>query len=230
MQRRSALTNMQANNTSSLRALYYPENLERYCRKLHREMKSALEETGAHMLFLVFGFLEFPEKGPADRTMTAPLISVPVTIEKGDIDRETRHYRYHISHTGEELSENLSLREKLRQDYGFDLPTFDEGENTPNDYFSEIQRAIQNKHRWKIKRQMTMALLSFTKMLLVRDIDPTKWPTFRNKESALADHPIVRMVFEGVRNIDGGTDRAFGEDYDIDGHPLNNIPLIYDAD
>src|SRR3989337_1783046 len=104
-----ALANMQANNTSSLRALYYPENLERYCRKLHREMKSALEETGAHMLFLVFGFLEFPEKGPADRTMTAPLISVPVTIEKGDIDRETRHYRYHISHTGEGLSENLSL-------------------------------------------------------------------------------------------------------------------------
>jgi len=40
-----ALANMQANNTSSLRALYYPENLERYCRKLHREMKSALEET-----------------------------------------------------------------------------------------------------------------------------------------------------------------------------------------
>ena len=67
-------------------------------------------------------------------------------------------------------------------------------------------------------------------MLLVRDIDPAKWPMLRNKESALADHPIVRMVFEGVRNIDGGSGRALGEDYDIDSHPRNNIPLIYDAD
>lgn len=225
-----AMDNNQANNTKSLRALYYPEDLERYCRKLHREMKSGLEETGAHMLFLVFGFLEFPEKGPADRTMTAPLISLPVTIEKGDIDRETRHYRYHISHTGEELSENLSLREKLRQDYGLDLPTFDEDETTPDDYFNEIQRIIKNKHGWKLKRQMTLALLSFTKMLLVRDIDPARWPTLRNKGSALADHPIVRMVFEGIRNIDGSAGLAFGKDYDIDVHPLKDIPLIYDAD
>lgn len=222
--------NNQFNNTSSLRALYYPEDLERYCRKLHREMKSGLEETGAHMLFLIFGFLEFPEKGPADRTMTAPLISVPVFIEKGDIDRETRHYRYYISNTGEELSENLSLREKLRQDHGFELPSFDEGETTPEDYFGEIHYAIKNKYGWRIRRQMTLALLSFTKMLLVRDIDPRIWPTLRNKESALADHPIVRMVFQGVRNTDGSSGRIFGEDYDIDDHPLNNLPLIYDAD
>ena len=221
----------QANAANSVRALHYPEDLERHCRKLNREMKSALEETGAHMLFLVFGFLEFPEIGPANRTMTAPLISVPVTIEKGDLDRETRHYRYHLSYTGEELTENLSLREKLRQDYGFDLPVFDEDETTPDGYFEEIQRAIQNKHGWKLKRQMTLALLSFSKMLLVRDIDPSKWPTLRNRLSALADHPIVRMVFEGVRQEDGdGAGLALGEDYDVDEHPINNLPLIYDAD
>ncbi len=218
------------NNTTSLRAPYYPEDLERYCRKLHREMKSALEETGAHMLFLVFGFLEYPERGPANRTMTAPLIALPITIEKGDVDREPRHFRYHISHTGEELSENLSLREKLRQDHGFNLPTFDETETTPDDYFTEIQEAIKNKHGWKIKRQMTLALLSFTKMLLVRDIDPAKWPTLRDEGSTLTDHPIVRMVFEGARNVEGGSGRSIIEDYDIDGHPLSDIPLIYDAD
>ncbi|MFZ4438326.1 MAG: DUF4011 domain-containing protein, partial [Syntrophales bacterium] len=224
------LSEKQTNNVNSVRALHYPEDLERYCRKLHREMKSALEETGAHMLFLVFGFLEFPEKGSADRTMSAPLISLPVIIEKGEIDPQTRHYRYCISHTGEEFSDNLSLREKLLQDHSFDLPAFDESETTPDEYFNEIQGIIQDKHGWRIKRQMTLTLLSFTKMLLVRDIDPAKWPTLLNKESALADHPIVRMVFEGVRNIDGGSGRATGEDYDIDTHPRNNMPLIYDAD
>lgn len=224
-------TDARAPGANSVRALYYPEDLERYCRKLHREMKSALEETGAHMLFLVFGFLEFPEKAPSDRTMTAPLISVPVILEKGDLDRETRRYRYHLSYTGEELAENLSLREKLRQDHGFDLPEFDEDETTPDDYFKKIQRAIRDKHGWKLKRQMTLALLSFTKMLLVRDIDPSKWPSIGKGLSALADHPIVRMVFEGVRQEDGrGSGLDLGKDYDIDEHSLNNIPLIYDAD
>jgi hypothetical protein len=152
------LANVRAHGANSVRALYYPEDLERHCRKLHREMKSALEETGAHMLFLVFGFLEFPEKSPSDRIMTAPLISVPVIIEKGDLDRETRRYRYHLFYTGEELAENLSLREKLRQDHGFDLPMFDEDETTPDDYFTKLQRAIRDKHDWKLKRQMTLEL------------------------------------------------------------------------
>ena len=179
------VANVQANSANTLQTLYYPEDLERYCRKLQREMKSALEETGAHMLFLVFGFLEFSEQGPSDRTMTAPLISVPVIIEKGDLDRQTRRYRYHLSYTGDEVAENLSLKEKLRQDHGFELPDFNENETTPEDYLKKIQQAIRDKHGWKLKRQMTLMLLSFTKMLLVRDIDPSKWPSRGTDQSEL---------------------------------------------
>lgn len=225
------VANMQVNGANNLQTLYYPEDLERYCRKLQRDMKSALEETGAHMLFLVFGFLEFPEQAPSERTMTAPLISVPVIIEKGDLNRETRRYRYHLSYTGDEVTENLSLKEKLRQDHGFELPEFDENETTPDDYFRNLQQAIQDKQGWKLKRQMTLTLLSFTKMLLVRDIDPSKWPSRRPGQSELTDHPIVRMVFEGVSHLEGG-DTGLGQDevYDVDEHPHTNIPLIYDAD
>ena len=46
-------SSQQTNGAGGVRALYYPEDLERHCRKLHREMKSALEEAGANMLFLV---------------------------------------------------------------------------------------------------------------------------------------------------------------------------------
>lgn len=225
------VANVPANGVSTLQTLYYPEDLERYCRKLQREMKSALEETGAHMLFLVFGFIEFPEKAPSDRTMIAPLISVPVIIEKGNLDRETRRYRYHLSYTDEEVAENLSLKEKLRQEHEFELPDFNDNETTPEDYFRKLQQTIQDKDGWKLKRQMTLTLLSFTKMLLVRDIDPSKWPSRGTGQSELTDHPIVRMVFEGVGHQDGG-DAGLGLDevYNIDEHPHANIPLIYDAD
>ena len=225
------VANVPANGATTLQTLYYPEDLERYCRKLQREMKSALEETGAHMLFLVFGFIEFPEKAPSDRTMIAPLISVPVIIEKGNLDQETRRYRYHLSYTDEEVTENLSLKEKLRQEHGFELPDFNDNETTPEDYFRKLQQAIQDKDGWKLKRQMTLTLLSFTKMLLVRDIDPSKWPSRGTGQSELTDHPIVRMVFEGVGHQDGGdTGLGLDEVYNVDEQPHTNIPLIYDAD
>src|SRR5262249_19760256 len=75
------------------------------------------------------------------------------------------------------------------------------------------------------------SLLSFTKMLLVRDLVPTRWPSSRNGQSELTDHPIVRMVFEGVTHREThGTGSDTEEVYDVDTQPNCNIPLIYDAD
>lgn len=218
-------------NANELRALLYPEDLERYCRKFQREMKSALEETGAHTLFLVFGFLECPEKSSSDTTMMAPLISVPVSIERGHLDKATRRYRYHLSYTDDEVAENLCLKEKLRQEHGFQLPDLVENEIVLGDYFKQLQQSIQGKNGWKLRRQLSLTLLSFTKMLLVRDIDPSEWPAHANGESELTEHPIVRMVFEGAgvaERIDVGPEHD--EVYDLDVQPHTDIPLIYDAD
>ena len=183
----------------AVRALYYPDELARHCRKLAREARSAIEETGANMLFVVVGFLEFPDREDNDRLLLAPLISVPVALEKTRVDRDTGQERYNLKYTGEDLAENLSLREKLAQEYSFDLPEFDE-EAGPESYFVALEQLIQRKPRWKVKRHMTLALLSFSKMLLVRDIDPAKWPVAKDGLSALMDHKIVRMVFEGAPN------------------------------
>ncbi len=46
---------------ADLRTLYFAEDLGKHCRKLEREAKLAIEETGANMLYLVAGFLEYPE-------------------------------------------------------------------------------------------------------------------------------------------------------------------------
>jgi hypothetical protein len=41
---------------ATFRALLYPEDLAKHCRKLEREAKLAVEETGANMLFLVLAY------------------------------------------------------------------------------------------------------------------------------------------------------------------------------
>lgn len=207
-----------------LRALYYPEELERQCRRIAREAQSAIEETGTNMLYLVIGFLEFYESDDSERTFNAPLVAIPVSLKRGTVDPDTRLYRYDLTYTGEEISENLSLREKLKQDFGIVMPEMQEDE-TPDDFLERVRDVISRKPRWKVKRQMTLALLSFAKMMLVQDIDPKNWPQIMGK-CQLTEHPIVRLVFEG------SGDGADGDpsDYDIDGHKETGLELIYDAD
>lgn len=210
---------------SNLQALLYPDELERHCRKLAREAKTAIEETGANMLFLLLGFLEYPEAPEAEKSLLAPLVPIPVALEKAELEKATGTYRYYLAYTGEELAENLSLREKLKVDFNLELPVFTE-EASLEVYYAELERAIEGKPGFKLRRQATVALVSMTKMLLVRDLDPKNWP--RDKRgSALSGHEIVRMVFEGRQHDANGGD---GEEYDVDRHKHAELPLIYDAD
>jgi len=208
-------------------ALYYPDDLARHCRKLAREAKSAIEETGANVLFLVAGFLEFPDSDESQKTLFAPLIAMPVSLEKTRVDRTSGQESYGLRYTGEDLAENLSLREKLSQQYGFQLPEFGD-EAGPEPYLEQLEQLIMNKAGWRVKRQMTLALLSFSKMLMVIDIDPDKWPQGADGTSALVAHETVQMVFRGAPGGDGDGEHA--AEYAIDGHDLQNIPLIFDAD
>ena len=120
-----------------LQALFYPEDLERQCRRIAREAQSAIEETGTNMLYLVIGFLEFYESDDSERALNAPLVAIPVSLKRGAIDNGTRLYRYDLTYTGEEISENLSLREKLKQDFGIQMPDMKEDES-PDDYLARM--------------------------------------------------------------------------------------------
>lgn len=213
-----------ANSGSQARTLFYAEDLGRHCRKLEREAKSAIEETGANMLYLVLGFLEFPESPDSDKLYRAPLVCVPVSMTRTD---EGQYSNFFLSHTGEELADNLSLREKVRRDFGLNLPDYNPDEEASVEaYFDEVSEAIAQLPNWRVRRMMTLTLLSFTNMLLVRDLDPDSWPTVDNK-STLLEHPLVKQVFEG-KPSSGET--QYATEYAIDDHPRGKLPLIYDAD
>lgn len=68
-----------------LRALFYPDDLAKHCRKIERESVLAIEETGANMLFLVLGFLDYPDQRDSDRIFSAPLISIPISLAKREV-------------------------------------------------------------------------------------------------------------------------------------------------
>mgnify|MGYP001607868046 CR=1 FL=1 len=206
-------------------ALMYLDDLAKHCRKIEREATLAIEETGANMLFLVLGFLEFPDQRDSDKTFTAPLICIPVSLQKKEV---AGFQQFSLQYTDDDISENLSLREKLRNDFGLILPELSEDQIDVNGYFAEIQKIIKKQPGFALKHRVSLCLLSFSNMLLVRDLDPSKWPE-NGKENTLLDHPIVREVFEG-RADNGGAGLSFAEEHLVEEGPGASIPLVYDAD
>lgn len=209
-----------------IQTLYYAEDLGRHCRKIDREARLAIEETGANMLFLVFGFLEYPDVPGSAKTYLSPLVSLPVRIESA---AREQFPVYRLAYTGEEVSENLSLREKLFRDHGFVMPVLGE-EISLAQYFSDIERAVEKLPGWRLRRHLSLALLSFANMLLVRDLNPANWSNGADGSNSLTDHPIVKSVFKGASSTDTQVSTNYGAEYPIDEHPHGNLPLIYDAD
>ncbi len=206
--------------TPTLQTLLYPAELDKFLRKISYEARTVIEETGTNMLYLIFGFLEFYDVDESEHPHVAPLLSIPVSLTRGDIDPGTRTYQYKVAYTGEDIAENHTLREKLQQDFRLNLPEFGQ-EQSPEDYFAEIRLAVRTKQRWKVRRQLTLGFLSFGKLAIWVDLDQKKRPD-------LLKHPLLKRVFEGGGQSSEGGFHA--EDYDIDRHKDADLALISDAD
>lgn len=215
-------------NDTNLQTLFYAPELEARLRSIRVNAEGAIEESGANILYLALGFLEWYENRESDVPRLAPLFTLPVQIERTDLDRKSGAYRYTIQLKDENLITNVTLREKLANDFDLILPAIDD-ETTPEFYFKQIQETIlKHQPRWKIRRQASLVLLNFAKQAMYEDLDPDNWP----ENSKIESHPLIEMFFsnQGEENLDNSL--TYESEYPID--DLVNIhersPLIYDAD
>ncbi len=217
---------------NAIQTLFYPYELETRLKTLLQISVSAIQEMGANILYLAFGFIEWFDNRN-DNTRLAPLFLVPIRLHKGRINPKTKTYQYTLSYSGEDIIPNLSLREKLRADFAMVLPDLDEN-TEPEAYFEEVIALIQeNQPRWRLRRFISLALLNFSKLLMYLDMDPSRWP----EGASIADHPVVSRFLTGFSadqdmEEDSNGDFGFGEEYSID--EIDNVhasyPLIDDAD
>lgn len=205
-------------DSAMLPVLHYVEDLEALTRKIGSAAKTAIEESGANMLYLVLGFLEWYESDDSQEPRSAPLLTIPVSLDR-DAGRG-EGFQCAIEHSGEDLATNLSLVERMRRDFGIDIPGLD-NDDTPEEYFHRFETILRQKRRWRIRRQITLTLLSFGKLLMYRDLDPITWPS-------ITTHPLVKDLFEGRKR----DTVMHGEEFDIDSPELQHQvpPLILDAD
>lgn len=180
-----------------------PDALARRLLRMATDAKVAEEEQGLNLLYLAVGFLRWFETPGSDITREAPLLLLPVQLVRNE-----RTSTFDIFCRDDDVTTNLPLQARLRQDFGIVLPEVDETEGwLPSDYFKLVKESIAARSDWSIDHNgMQLGFFSFAKLLMHRDLDPETWPDDR-----LTDNPLLAGLlvngFEPAPPLFGAEDK-----------------------
>lgn len=195
--------------------------------KMHAEARAFVEEQGVNTLFLALGFLHWYEADSSDNLRKAPLMLLPVTLERGGAKDA-----FKLKYSGDELMPNLSLIAKLKTDFGLDLAVcefseerFETTDGSLGSFYTEVGELIGKQPRWKVSaNEAALGFFSFGKFLMFKDLDPKSWPQDQQPDA----HPVInRLLGSGF----GDQRPAYAEDINIDSvlQP-GEVRFVKDAD
>jgi very-short-patch-repair endonuclease len=229
------------------------EVLESTLRNLRRAASTAVEETGINYLHLALGFLSWTEQESSRVSRLAPLILIPVVIERS-FDARQERYLYTLRWTEEEIQHNLSLDKRLERDFGLRLPKFEAGQTqsfeegqtqtlgegqtpsdqtpsdqtpsgqTPSGYFGRVERMTASRPGWTVNRQMLVGFFSFHKLMMYADLQDDAWA----ESGAMAEGSVLADIVLGSERSETA---LYAKEYDIDrDDDAIAIPLPLDID
>ncbi len=144
--------------------------MERVAEAIRRTAKSSLDETGNNILYLAFGCLEWSDR--KGKNLLAPLILLPVELRRAAEGSGSRTFR--LNAADDTPLTNIALRERLRRDFGIELPTPEarNGKIGLDDYFHSVAESVSEVNAWKVHPFLTLALLNFNGIELYEDLIP----------------------------------------------------------
>ena len=168
------------------------EELQKRLYYIHQQARSVFEEQGYSVLYLAMGFLEWTESASAETRHRAPLLLIPIELE-----RQKVRTRFSLKWSGAELSPNLSLEAKLAEQ-ALELPPLE----TPEDkaaidaYFQAVNAAITGQENWRVVPDIYLDFFSFTKFVMYKDLGPEAWD--------VNTHPLLGTIFGETTGSGGG--------------------------
>lgn len=223
---------------TDVQTLLFEHELNKRLGTLTKDAKTSIDETGNNILFLSIGFLEYSDQAELNGTAQkrlAPLFMIPVSIEKR-VTKNLTHY--YIKYTGEDVIDNLTLKEKLAYDFQMQLPSvYSQDEDgslfDPEVYFDQITALLSQKSndrnisQWRVRRFATLATLSLGKLLMYKDLDPEIWP---DEGAALLEHELISSFFKDNKVESNSALRTEVHELDKLATLHNDFPMIEDAD
>ena len=208
---------------SDLQTTYPLVELKRRLLNTYYTARTAIEEQGVTTLYLALGMLQWYESELSDMPRRAPLILIPVGLDRTSVDA-----RFRVQYTEEEIRTNLSLQERLKVGFDLQLPDLPDAEDLEQSniqiYYQRVEAAIDAHKRWSVDASaIALGFFSFTKFLMYNDLDATKWG-----DNALLKHPVLQSLLETGFNEPKST---IPDDAHTDKHldPINTHHVV-DAD
>lgn len=140
--------------------------------EIYRAARLGLQEGGANTLYLAIGFLHWFESSTATDERRAPLILLPLTLE-----RSSARAPFSLELSGEGPQINTTLTQKLESEFDLRIEGLDE---LPEDeagidveaVLRAFREAVVDVARWEVRSDAAIGIFSFTKFLMWRDLGP----------------------------------------------------------
>src|SRR6218665_888975 len=169
------------------------DELDKHLLELYRNSRATLQEGGSNTLFLALGFLSYTENAKDDKKYRAPLILLPVSLE-----RRSARSGFSIKLHDDEARFNPTLIQMLRQDHELELGIRDA--NLPQDdagldvagIWKTVSHAIKDIPGWEVVEDVVLASFSFAKYLMWRDLT--------ERMEKLKQNPVVRHLIDTPRD------------------------------
>ena len=190
--------------------------LDKNIKTLYRGAKTSMEENGANTLFLACGFLKWYEKDRKDPCY-APILLIPVELVK------KFGIKYTMRRRDEDVQFNVTVSEKLRQDFKIDfdsfskeLPTDENGVDVPK-IFNQIREVVKPLKNWEVIDSCVLGLFSFSQFVM--------WNDMHSHRDEIAQNKIVKSLINGQLEWDYEDISASGKVPEEDVY----LPIVADA-
>ena len=195
-----------------------PKELQKRLYYINNQAKTMLQEQGYNILYLAVGFLEWKDKSKPKQKNNAPLVLIPVSMERKKVGES-----FNLEWTGEDIQTNISLKAKLLEG-GIELPDFEfkrYGEVIDH-YIASVRRAVSRMDGWNVNNNVALGFFSFTKFVMYNDLNPEAWAD----NVDLTKNELIQAIFNPAKN----DQEAFREE-DIDSQlEYRSMYQVLDAD
>jgi len=156
--------------------------------ELWRQSRAAFEDSGAVLLYLTVGMLEWFETPSSQAPRRAPLVLIPVSLQRGSAGQ------WLLRRAEDETRVNVTLLKKLEADFGITVAGMDALHEDGSGIdiarvLHDFRRLVKDRHRWLVHEEANLGLFSFQKFLM--------WLDLEAKQAALLQNPVVKHLLSG---------------------------------
>lgn len=191
---------------SILETTHTDKQLQNRLRSIASLSKTSIEEQGVNVLYVALGFLKWYESADSEMARYAPLILVPVKLERTNV-----RSKFRVRYNEEDVGVNISLLEKLRAEHGIKLtiPTIEEA-NDVTSFYESVRKVVAGFNRWEVvEDDIRLGFFSFAKFLMYHDLKPENWP----EDKLPQDHPLLsKLLGNGFQGESSSANKEYGDD------------------